>query len=113
MLHNIRKSLHTCKLTRIFAYVKSVKNKVMKILSKELQKNLSEVCELIQLNAKNKNKSKDIRCSVSVHADFFVVDIMEFANDEIIIINNSYFIDQEPSERYQELINGIKTTLGL
>ena len=85
----------------------------MKILNKELQSNLKEVCKLIQLNAKNKKKSKEFICSVSVHADFFVADILEFVNDESRNIGCYRFYEFDGIEKRRALINGIKTTLGL
>ena len=85
----------------------------MKILNKELQSNLKEVCKLVQLNAKNKSKKKNFVFSVSVHDTFFVVSIMEFTNNSVEAIDAIYFVDRDSAEKHQELLNGIKTTLGL
>ena len=85
----------------------------MKILNKELQSNLKEVCGLIQLNAKNKDKAKEFILTVAAHCDFFVVSIMEFTNNSVEAIDAIYFVDSDSSEKHQELINGIKATLEL
>jgi len=85
----------------------------MKILNKELQSNLKEVCKLIQLNAKNKSKKKNFVFSVSVHDTFFVADILEFVNDESRNIGCYRFYEFDGIEKRMALINGIKTTLGL
>ena len=85
----------------------------MKILNKELQSNLKEVCKLIQLNAKNEDKAKEFILTVSAHCDFFVVNIMEFTNNSVESIDDIYFVDSDSAEKHQELLNGIKSTLGL
>lgn len=85
----------------------------MKILNKELQSNLREVCKLVQLNAKNKDKAKEFILTVAAHCDFFVVSIMEFTNNSVEAIDAIYFVDRDSAEKHQELINGIKATLGL
>ena len=113
MLHNIQKSLHTCKLTRIFAYVKSVKINIMKILNKELQKNLSEVCELIKLNACNENKRINFICQLGVHENFFSLTILKFEKDEAKLIDSFDFSEYDSDEKMQASINGIKKTLEL
>jgi len=71
----------------------------MKILNKELQSNLKEVCKLIQLNAKNKSKKKNFVFSVSVHDTFFVADILEFVNDESNILDVIVFMNLMESKK--------------
>ena len=85
----------------------------MKILNKELRNNLNQVCNLFQINAINANKSKEFICTVAVHCDFFVVNIMEFLNFEVKSIDTIYFTDSNSIEKNKELINKIKATLGL
>lgn len=85
----------------------------MKILSKELQKNLSEVCELIKLNACNENKRINFICQLSVHGNFFSLTILKFEKDEAKLINSFHFSEYDLEEKTQVMLNGIKKTLGL
>ena len=85
----------------------------MKILSKKLQENLSEVCELIKLNACNENKRINFICQLSVHGNFFSLTILKFEKDEAKLINSFHFSEYDSDEKTQLMLNGIKTTLGL
>ena len=85
----------------------------MKILNKELQKNLSEVCELIKENACNENKKINFICQLGVHENFFSLTILKFEKDEAKLINSFHFSEYDSDEKTQLMLNGIKTTLGL
>lgn len=85
----------------------------MKILSKELQKNLSEVCELIKLNACNENKKINFICQLGVHENFFSLTILKFEKDEAKFISSFHFSEYDSAEKMQASINGIKKTLEL
>ena len=85
----------------------------MKILNKELQKNLSEVCELIKENACNENKRMNFICQLGVHEDFFSLTILKFEKEKAKFIDSFHFSEYDSDEIIRLLINQIKTTLGL
>ena len=64
-------------------------------------------------NVTELEQAKEFILTVSAHCDFFVVNIMEFTNNSVESIDDIYFVDSDSAEKHQELLNGIKTTLGL
>jgi len=85
----------------------------MKILNKELQKKLSEVCELIKANACNENKKINFICQLGVHENFFSLTILKFKKDEAKFIDSFDFSEYHSDGKMQASINRIKTTLEL
>ena len=85
----------------------------MKILNKELQEKLSEVCELIKANACNENKKINFICQLGVHENFFSLTILKFEKDEAKLIDSFHFSEYDSDEKMQASINGIKTILEL